>query len=101
MCASPSVQIESGYTDATTLIRSAAAIVTMAGYNSLCEVLALQQKAVVTREKLGEVDTESFRIADLFKEKLRQANDQMRRHGTDENPEAWQAFLKSFFFRIH
>jgi predicted glycosyltransferase len=47
VCASPSVQIESGCTDATTLIRSAAAIVTMAGYNSLCEVLALQQKALV------------------------------------------------------
>lgn len=58
-------------------------------------VLTLQQKAVVTSERLGEVDTESFRIADLFKEKLRQANDQMRRHSTDENAESWQAFLKS------
>src|SRR6266568_647614 len=58
-------------------------------------VLALQQKAVLTRAKLGEVDVESFRIADLFKEKLRQANDKMRRHSTDEDPAAWQDFLKS------
>jgi signal transduction histidine kinase len=41
------------------------------------------------------VDTESFRIADLFKEKLRQANDHMRRHSSDENPQAWNAFVKS------
>jgi predicted glycosyltransferase len=41
------IQIESRYGDATEWIRSAAAIVTMAGYNSLCEVLAWQQKALV------------------------------------------------------
>src|SRR5712691_2615954 len=58
-------------------------------------VLTLQQKAAVTRTKLGEVDVESFRIADLFKEKLRQANDRMRRHSTDEDPAAWQDFLKA------
>jgi signal transduction histidine kinase len=58
-------------------------------------VLELQQKAVVTRARLGEMDLESFRIADLFKEKLRQANDQMRRHCTDEDPRAWDEFLKS------
>jgi signal transduction histidine kinase len=58
-------------------------------------VLELQQKAVDTRARLGEVDLESFRIADLFKEKLRQANDQMRRHCTDEDPHAWEEFQKS------
>jgi predicted glycosyltransferase len=41
------LRIESGYGDATEWIRSAAAIVSMAGYNSLCEVLASQQKALV------------------------------------------------------
>ena len=58
-------------------------------------VLELQQKAVDTRARLGEVDVESFRIADLFKEKLRQANDQMRRHCTDEDAGAWEDFQKS------
>src|SRR5437879_2290839 len=58
-------------------------------------VLTLQQKAGVTREKLGEADLESFRIADLLREKLLQANDKMRRHSTDEDPAAWRDFLKS------
>src|SRR5712672_1940019 len=58
-------------------------------------VLTLQQKAVATRAKLGEVDLESFRIADVFKEKLRHANDQMRRHSTSEDPAAWEEFLKA------
>jgi signal transduction histidine kinase len=44
---------------------------------------------------LGEVDLESFRIADAFKEKLRHANDQMRRHSTTEDPAAWDEFLKA------
>src|SRR4051794_19700767 len=58
-------------------------------------VLELQQQAVDTRARLGEVDVESFRIADLFKEKLRQANDQMRRHCSNEDPGAWEDFQKS------
>ena len=58
-------------------------------------MLALQQKAVATRARLGEVDLESFRIADAFKEKLRRANDQMRRHSTSEDPAAWDEFLKA------
>jgi predicted glycosyltransferase len=35
------------YRDATEWIREASAIVTMAGYNSLCEVMAWQRKAIV------------------------------------------------------
>jgi predicted glycosyltransferase len=41
------VQIHSSHDDATKLIRQASVIVTMAGYNSLCEVLAWQRKALV------------------------------------------------------
>ncbi len=43
----PHVRIESRYGDAAEWIRRASAIVTMAGYNSLCEVLTWQKKAVV------------------------------------------------------
>jgi signal transduction histidine kinase len=71
------------------------AVVGLTGVLIAVIVLELQQKAVMTRERLGEVDTESFRIADLFKEKLRQANDHMRRHSTDESPQEWDAFVKS------
>jgi len=46
-CADGSVRVESRYGDATEWIEAAAAIVTMAGYNSLCEVLACQKKALV------------------------------------------------------
>ncbi len=41
------VEILSSSEDATLLLRQAAAVVTMAGYNSLCEVLALRKKALV------------------------------------------------------
>jgi predicted glycosyltransferase len=45
--ANGAVRIESRYGDATEWIERAAAVVTMAGYNSLCEVLACQKKALV------------------------------------------------------
>jgi predicted glycosyltransferase len=41
------VEILSSAEDATLLLRQAAAVITMAGYNSLCEVLALRKKALV------------------------------------------------------
>jgi predicted glycosyltransferase len=41
------VRVVTGCTDAGPWIRGAAAVVTMAGYNSLCEVLAWEKKAVV------------------------------------------------------
>lgn len=41
------VEILSSTEDATLLLQQAAAVVTMAGYNSLCEVLALRKKALV------------------------------------------------------
>jgi predicted glycosyltransferase len=41
------VEILSSVQDATLLLRQAAVVVTMAGYNSLCEVLAWRKKALV------------------------------------------------------
>lgn len=43
----PGVAILNGGTDARALVAGAAAVVTMAGYNSLCEVLAYGRKALV------------------------------------------------------
>lgn len=43
--------------------------------------------------RLGQVDTESFRIADRFKDKLRYANDKMRLYAIRGEPAAWRDFV--------
>lgn len=57
--------------------------------------LTLQKQAEDTRERLGQVDLESVRIADRFKDKLRYANDLMRRSSTERDPAVWAEFLKA------
>jgi signal transduction histidine kinase len=52
-----------------------------------------QQQAEETRARLGQVDLESMRIADRFKDKLRYANDQMRRYSSGRDPAVWAEFL--------
>jgi len=54
-----------------------------------------QNKAVEARSRLGQVDLESFQIADLFKYKLRAANDKMRQYGNRPSPQLWEEFLKA------
>jgi signal transduction histidine kinase len=58
-------------------------------------ILALQRQAEVARTRLGEVDVESMRIADRFKDKLRFANDRMRRYCSGRDPAVWQEFLNA------
>lgn len=58
-------------------------------------ILTSQDQAEQTRARLGQVDTESMRIADRFKEKQRYANDQMRRYASSREPAQWQEFLKA------
>jgi signal transduction histidine kinase len=57
--------------------------------------LTSQQQAEESRARLGQVDFESIRIADRFKDKLRYANDQMRRYSTGRDPAGWAEFLKA------
>jgi len=52
-----------------------------------------EQQAGETSARLGDVDTESFRISDRFKDKLRYANDKMRRYATAREPAVWEEFL--------
>ena len=52
-----------------------------------------EEQAGETSARLGDVDTESFRIADRFKDKLRYANDKMRRYATAREPAVWEEFL--------
>src|SRR6476661_8499926 len=57
--------------------------------------LSSQHQAEEAKARLGQVDVESFRIADLFKEKLRLANDNMRRYASVRDSAAWDDFLKA------
>jgi signal transduction histidine kinase len=57
--------------------------------------LTSQRQAEEAKTRLGQVDLESFRIADGFKEKLRFANDKMRRYASVRDPAAWEDFLKA------
>lgn len=41
------IEVPRGFEDATPLLRRASAVVMMAGYNSMCEVLSLRRKALV------------------------------------------------------
>lgn len=45
------IEIVHGYRDATPLIRAAGAVVSMAGYNSVCEALKAQTKALIVPRK--------------------------------------------------
>ena len=44
--------------------------------------------------RLQQVDSESFRIAEHFKDRLRDVNDKMRRYGIAQEPAAWADFLE-------
>ncbi|SPE54469.1 Signal transduction histidine kinase, nitrogen specific, NtrB [Verrucomicrobia bacterium] len=52
-----------------------------------------ERQSEVTHARLSEVDSQSFRIADRFKDKLRYANDKMRHYAIAREPALWQEFL--------
>jgi signal transduction histidine kinase len=58
-------------------------------------ILSSEEHAEQTKARLGQVDTESMRIADRFKDKLRYASDLMRRYSSTRDPAYWQEFLKA------
>jgi len=58
-------------------------------------MLSSQQHGEETRARLGQVDLESMRIADRFKDKQRYAGDQMRRYSSSRDPAYWQEFLRA------
>src|SRR5215475_5291466 len=57
--------------------------------------LTSQRQSEEAKTRLGQVDLESFRIADRFKEKLRFANDKMRRYASVRDPAAWDEYQKA------
>ena len=54
-----------------------------------------QKRVEEVRTRLGQVDLESFQIADRFKDTLRYANDRMRRYASTNDPAAWTEFLQA------
>ena len=54
-----------------------------------------QRQAVEARTRLNQVESESFRIAERFKDNLREVNDKMRRYASFHEPAVWQEFLQA------
>lgn len=57
--------------------------------------LSSEKRAEDVRARLGQVDLESFQIADRFKDTLRHANERMRRYASANDPAAWTEFLQA------
>src|SRR5262245_56694005 len=53
------------------------------------------QHAQELRARLNQVDSESFRIANEFRDFLRQLNNSLYGYGSDHNPAALEKFIKS------
>ena len=57
--------------------------------------LGAQKRAEEVGARLGRVDTESFQIADHFKDTLRYANGRMRRFASANDTGAWAEFIQA------
>lgn len=53
------------------------------------------QRAREVRDRLSQVDSESFRLAERFKDRLREANDRMRRFASFHEARVWTEFLEA------
>jgi signal transduction histidine kinase len=53
-----------------------------------------KQQAAELRASLGKVDSETFRIADNFKDSLREVNNAMLRYRIDRDTNSWDQFLR-------
>jgi signal transduction histidine kinase len=72
-----------------------ALVVALMGVLILLATLNSQRQAAELRARLSQVDLESFRIADQFRDSLRELNNTMQRYGTDHDPAVWNEFLEA------
>ena len=72
-----------------------ALIVAVMGVLILLATLTSQRQAAKLRDRLSQVEFESFRIADQFRESLRELNNTMQSYGTDHDPAVWNEFLEA------
>ena len=70
-----------------------ALVVALMGLFILFATLNSQRQAAELRARLSQVDLESFRIADQFRESLRELNNTLQRYGLDHSPAVWKEFL--------
>jgi signal transduction histidine kinase len=57
--------------------------------------LQAQKEAYAARERLSQVDTESFEVAERFRTELRKVNDKARLYASTEDPAAWEEFVRA------
>jgi len=69
--------------------------VALMGVLILLATLNSQRQAAELRDRLSQVDFESFRIADEFRDSLRELNNTMQRYGTDHDPATWNEFVEA------
>lgn len=58
----------------------------------LLATLNSQRQADELGERLAQVDSESFKIADEFRNSMRELNNTVQRYGTDRDPALWSEF---------
>jgi signal transduction histidine kinase len=69
--------------------------VTVMGALIVLVTLGSQRQGAELRAKLDQVDSESFSLAERFKDMLREGSDQMTHYRNTGDPAAWQDFLKA------
>ena len=67
-------------------------VVAVMGVLILLATLYSQRQGAELRSRLSQVESESFRIGDEFKESLREQNNIMQRYGLDHDPVIWSEF---------
>lgn len=67
-------------------------VVALMGLLILFATLNSQRQATELHDGLNQVDSESFRIADQFRNSLRELNNTMQRYGIDRDPALWKEF---------
>ena len=69
--------------------------VAVMGVLILLATLYSQRQAEKLRDRLGQVESESFSIAEQFRESLRALNNTMQSYATDHDPAVWNEFLEA------
>ncbi|MGD1089630.1 MAG: ATP-binding protein [Verrucomicrobiota bacterium] len=72
-----------------------ALVVGLMGVLIVLATLNSQRQAAELRDRLSQVDYESFRMADQFHDSLRELNNTMQRYGTDHDPASWNEFVEA------
>jgi len=70
-----------------------ALVMALMGVLILLATLNSQHQSVELGARLRQVDSESFQIADQFRDSLRQLNNTLQRYGIDRDPAVWKEFL--------